>query len=254
MAQQFEVQALGLNGIPYRIEIYNSNYSGTTVTQLDGDQQFIRFEGGQRERVGIEPIWGKEVRINVRTNEDLSPLFGLEDRDAEVRVYRTDTSSLVWKGFILTDFFQDEPLTDLPGVELRAVDGLTTLEGDSFDALSGVSDSDIDDDGSFISYTDLFTGVLSTLYDSPLDVEFAVEWYPDAGGQLSSSDNPLRYSGARPDVYYDSEDGAWLDQQSALEDALKSQGLEIRQAVIGGELTWLGHRGHSRLDLRYREA
>ncbi|MCS3667450.1 hypothetical protein GGP77_001679 [Salinibacter ruber] len=239
MAQQFEVQALGLNGIPYRIEIYNEGYGGTTVTQLDGDQQFIRFEGGQRERVGIEPIWGKEVRINVRTNEDLSPLFGLEDRDAEARVFRTDTSSLVWKGFILTDFFQDEPLTDLPGVELRAVDGLTTLEGDGFDALSGVSDSDIGEDGSFISYTDLFTGILSTLYDSPLDVEFAVEWYPDAGGQLSPSDNPLRYSGARPDVYYDSEDGEWFDQESALEDALKSQGLEVRQAVIGGELTWL---------------
>jgi hypothetical protein len=40
-------------------------------------------------------------------------------------------------------------------------------------------------------------------------------------------------------VYYNSEDGAWFDQQSALEDALKSQGLEIRQSVIGGELTWL---------------
>jgi hypothetical protein len=239
MAQQFEVEATGLNGIEYRIEIYNSGYGGATVTDLLGNEQFIRFEGGQRERVGIEPIWGQEARINVRTNEDLSPLFGLQDRDAEVRVYRTDTSSLVWKGFILTDFFQDEPLTYLPGVELRAVDGLTTLEGDRLNALSGVSNSDIGDDSSFISYTDLFTGVLSTLYDSPLDVEFAVEWYPDAGGQLTSSDNPLRYSGARPDVYYDSENGEWFDQQSALEDALKSQGLEIRQAVIGGELTWL---------------
>ena len=239
MAQQYEIGATGLNGIPYRIEIWNQQYTGSTVTELLADDQMIRFEGGQRERVGLQPIWGKEVRINVRTNEDLSPLFGLEDRDAEVRVFRTDTSSLVWKGFILTDFFQDEPRTALPGVELRAVDGLTTLEGDSFDALSGVSDSDIGEDGSFISYTDLFTGVLSTLYDSPLDVEFAVEWYPDAGGQLTSSDNPLRYSGARPDVYYDSEDGEWFDQQSALEDALKSQGLEIRQSVIGGELTWL---------------
>ncbi len=239
MAQQYEIGATGLNGIPYRIEIWNQQYTGSTVTELLADDQMIRFEGGQRERVGLQPIWGKEVRINVRTNEDLSPLFGLEDRDAEVRVFRTDTSSLVWKGFILTDFFQDEPRTALPGVELRAVDGLTTLEGDSFDALSGVSDSDIGEDGSFISYTDLFTGVLSTLYDSPLDVEFAVEWYPDAGGQLTSSDNPLRYSGARPDVYYNSEEGAWFDQQSALEDALKSQGLEIRQSVIGGELTWL---------------
>jgi hypothetical protein len=239
MAQQYEIGATGLNGAPYRIEIWNQQYTGSTVTDLLADGQMIRFEGGQRERVGLQPIWGKEVRINVRTNEDLSPLFGLEDRDAEVRVYRTDTSSLVWKGFILTDFFQDEPRTALPGVELRAVDGLTTLEGDSFDALSGVSDSDIGEDGSFISYTDLFTGVLSTLYDSPLDVEFAVEWYPDAGGQLSSSDNPLRYSGARPDVYYDSEDGEWFNQQSALEDALKSQGLEIRQSVIDGELTWL---------------
>jgi len=192
MAQQYEITAEGLSAIPYRIEIYNDNYGGTTVTTLDADQQFIRFEGGQRKRVGVQPIWGKEVRINVRTNKDLSPLFGLQDRDAEVRVYRTDTSTLVWKGFILTDFFQDEPLTDLPGVELRAVDGLTTLEGDSFDALSGVSDSDIGDDSAFISYTDLFTGILSTLYDSPLDVETAVEWYPDAGGQLYSNDNPLR--------------------------------------------------------------
>ncbi|MCS4162710.1 hypothetical protein GGP94_003158 [Salinibacter ruber] len=239
MAQQYEIGATGLNGIPYRIEIWNQQYTGSTVTDLLADGQMIRFEGGQRERVGLQPIWGKEVRINVRTDKDLSPLFGLQDRDAEVRVFRTDTSSLVWKGFILTDFFQDEPRTALPGVELRAVDGLTTLEGDSFDALSGVSDSDIGEDGSFISYTDLFTGILSTLYDSPLDVEFAVEWYPDAGGQLTSSDNPLRYSGARPDVYYDSEDGAWFDQQGALEDALKSQGLEIRQAVIGGDLTWL---------------
>jgi hypothetical protein len=236
---QFQIEAFGLNDIPYGIEIHNDNFEGTTITQLDGDQQFIRFEGGQRERVGIEPIWGKEARINVRTNEDLSPLFGLRDRDAEVRVFRTDSGKRVWTGYIVTDFFQDEPLTDLPGVELRAVDGLTTLENDSFDELSGVSDDDIGDDGSFISYTDLFTGILSTLYENPLDVEFAVEWYPDAGGDLGPDDNPLEFTGPRPDIYFDSDEGAWRNQKFVLEDALKSQGLEIRQAVISKKLTWL---------------
>lgn len=239
MAQRYEIAAQGLSGIPYRIEINNRTYSGTTVTSLAADQQFIQFEGGQRDRLGIKPIWGKEVRINVRTNKDLSPLFGLEDRDAEVRVFRTDTSTLVWKGYVLTDFFQDEPLTELPGIELRAVDGLTTLEGDPFDAISGVSDSQIGDDSAFISYTDLLTGVLSTLYDSPLDVETVVEWYPDASGALTSSDNPLRYSGPRPDLYYDSENGNWLSQLKALRDACKSQGLEIRQGLVDGALTWL---------------
>jgi len=176
MAQRYEIKAQGLSGVRYRIEIYDATYGGSTVTTLDGDQQFVRFGGGQRERVGVKPLWGKDARINVITNEDLSPLFDLRDRDGEVRIYDDGSGQLVWKGYLLPDFFTDEPLTDLPGVGLRASDGLPTLEANTVNDLTGISSSDIGDDSTFISYRAFFTKALNQLFSTSLPTEHAVEW------------------------------------------------------------------------------
>lgn len=236
MAQRYEISAEGLAGIPYRIDIYDDTYTGSTVTQLNADRQFFALEGGRAGRDPEKPVWVKEARIFVRDDVDLSPLFGLPDRDARVEVYRTDTGNEVFRGFLLTDFFRDAPFEDIPAVELRAIDGLKLLQGQTLDEVFATSTDTL-------SYSGAISEILGELYPNPPNVRLASEWYPDASA-LTSSDDPLQSLRFAYDNYRDDRpDGDLLSLWDVLNDLLIGQGLTLKQAQFAGEsIKWLAYQ------------
>jgi len=223
----FSVSAKGLDGIPYRVDV---NGGGTAVT---GDGQFLVIEGGEEQDRGLDPVWPKRLRLFMREDVDLSPLFGEADRAVDVAVQNVTggTDTLVYRGFMVTDFYSDAPFEPKPLIELQALDGLGTLENDSLSAIySG---------GTEVSVKSAITSILFTLY--PLEVEVGTEWYPDAGGSLGASDNPLEnvkfatdnYRGERPDG------DAFQSQLAVLRDLCIEQGLVVKQVERPGGARWL---------------
>lgn len=223
----FSVSAKGLDGIPYRVDV---NGGGTAVT---GDGQFLVIEGGEEQDRGLDPIWPKRLRLFMREDVDLSPLFGEADRavDVEVQDVTGGTDTLVYRGFMVTDFYSDAPFEPKPLIELQALDGLGTLENDSLSALySG---------GTEVTVKSGITSILSTLY--PLEVEIGTEWYPDAGGSLGASDNPLENVKFAADNYREERpDGdAFQSQLAVLRDLCIGQGLVVKQVERPGGARWL---------------
>jgi hypothetical protein len=222
------VEARGLDGIPYRVDV---NSGGTNLTTSDQTpRQFLVVEGGESEDRGLNPIWPKRLRLFM-LDVDLEPLFGEPDRGVPVEAYDISGSSdtLAYRGFMITDFFGDAPFAPKNIVELQALDGLGTLENDGLDQIYGESDE-------FATYTDAITRILGTLY--PMNVEFGAQWYPSEGS-LSNSDNPLASTGFNPNNYReDRPDGDWQNQLSVLKDICRSQGLVIRQAERSDGAKW----------------
>jgi len=222
------VEARGLDGIPYRVDV---NGGGTNLTDSNQTpQQFLVIEGGESEDRGLNPVWPKRLRLFM-LDVDLEPLFGEPDRSVPVEAHDISGSSdtLVFRGFMVTDFFGDAPFAPANTVELQALDGLGTLENDGLDQIYGESDE-------FATYTDAITRILGTLYS--MNVEFGVEWYPSEGS-LSSSDNPLASTGFNPNNYReDRPDGDWENQLSVLKDLCRSQGLVVQQAERPDGAKW----------------
>jgi hypothetical protein len=222
------VEARGLDGIPYRVDV---NGGGTNLTDSNQTpQQFLRIEGGESEDRGLNAIWPKRLRLFM-LNVDVSPLFGEPDRAVPVEAFNLGGSSdrKVFEGFMITDFFGDAPFAAENIVELQALDGLGTLESDGLDQI--YSDGD-----TFVSYVDAITRILGTLY--VMRVEFGTHWYPSEGN-LSSSDNPLASTGFNPNNYReDRPDGGWDNQLSVLKDICRSQGLVIQQVERSDGAKW----------------
>ena len=227
----FSVKAKGKDGIPYRVDVNG----GGTIIEADG--QFLVIERGESDSKGLNPIWPSKLRLFMR-EVDISPLFGQADRSVSVEVYDITggTDTLVFKGYMVTDFFGDAPFAASNLVELQALDGLGTLENDSLADYYNANDT-------YAPVTEVISKILGTLHD--IDIEFGVEWYPDAGGALSSSDCPLRYVGVNPNNYRESRPtGGWFDQLSVLKDLCKSNGLTVRQVRRDSGARWhLRQRG-----------
>lgn len=236
MALRYQIEAAGLSGEPHRIEIYDSQFTGD-VTQVQANAQFLRLEGGTEKHVGLDPIWGKEARFNVLTDKDLSPLFGLRDRQAEVRIFNTAQSAEVFRGYLLSDFYSDRPFEALPGIELRASDGLTLLENEPVNTVLGV-----DNDTDSYAYSNGIATILGSLYSSGLRTSIAANWYPSGPSSLTNSENPLEFTGFIPKNYREERDrgdqGDWFNAKDVLEDLCKIHGLVIKQAVVEGQLQW----------------
>lgn len=236
MGQRFEVKAKGLSGTRYRAEIYDPNYSAG-VTSLQGADQFILFAGGNRDRVGFTPVWGQEVRLNVVTNQDLSGFFeGLGDTEAEMRVYDEDQGKEVWRGYVLPDLFTDEPQTYLPGIEIRATDGLKLL-GDPATQLDSFLDF-FKDAEAFVSFKDALVDATTQLFSDPLDVVIGTDLYPANIG-LASDEDPLQNTGPFQASYYDESESSWFTVSEVVEQICQTQGLVVQQALIEGQLSWL---------------
>lgn len=236
MALRYEIEATGLNEEPHRVEIYDEDFTGG-VTQVQANQQFLKIEGGTDTHVGLDPIWGKEARFNVLTDKDLSPLFGLRDRQAEVRIFNTQRGVEVFRGYLLSDFYSDRPFEALPGIELRASDGLTLLEDEPANLALGVDNST-----SSYAYSNGIATILGSLYEQGLQTSIAANWYPDGPSSLTDTENPLEYTRFIPKNFREERNrggqGAWLNAKSVLQDLCKIHALVIRQAVVEGQLQW----------------
>jgi hypothetical protein len=242
MSKRFEIPGKGQGNVPYRVDIYDAQWSGG-VTTLDGDgeSQYILVDRGDRGQNGMHPIYPSELRVFVRDRTSLQPLFKRTDREVRMEVVRTDTGHHKMRGYMLTDFFEDAPwLPGPPAVEIRGADGLTTLKQYSFGDFYG-SDS-------YAAFTKAIVRLLTNLYPSPnnLDVEFGVEWYPDYQG-FEASNNPLHSMGVNPENFLqkrDREDSEYLNAFEALKELLSVYNLTLRQVQPEGEeLHWhIRHR------------
>jgi hypothetical protein len=243
MSKRFKIPGKGQGNVPYRVDIYDAQWSGG-VTTLDGhgESQYVVVNRGDRGENGMHPIYPSELRVFVRDRTSLQPLFKRTDREVRMEVVRTDTGHHKMRGYMLTDFFEDAPyLPGPPAVEIRGADGLTTLKRSSFGDFYGSGYS-------YVALTKAIVRLLTDLYPYPnnLDVEFGVEWYPDHGG-LSASDNPLRSIGVNPKNLLekrDRKDSEYLNAFEALKELLKEYNLTLRQVQPEGEdLHWhIRHR------------
>jgi hypothetical protein len=208
------VEARGLDGIPYRIDV---NGGGTVVT---ANGQFFVVDRGESEDRSLNPIWPSEARIFMR-DVDVSPLFGEPDRGVPVKAFDITggTDTLVFSGYMVTDFFGDAPFASANIVELQALDGLGTLENDPID--------DLYTGDSFVSYQTAIVEILRGL--TPLSVEIGAHWYPTRSS-ITASDNPLESVGFAPNNYReDRPEGDYLNQLSLLRDLLKGTGATVQQ-------------------------
>jgi len=246
MAKRFEIPGKGLGDVPFRADIYDAHYGGSSPSVLDGSEQYIVVDRGQRGDDDTNPIFPSEARIYVRDDADLSPLFKREDRDVRIEIIRTDTGNLTFEGFMLTEFFEDAPyLPGDPKIQIRAADGVSTLKQRGFDYFYG-------DSYTYVPYTTGIIDFLKDLYpDSKnLDIEFGMEWYPD-NSDLGSGDNPLRHMGIKPDNYKeDRKEGnsEWWNAFAVLKDMLKDFDLTLRQVQPEGEWAHWHIRHRSALD------
>jgi len=208
------IKAKGLDGRPYRVDV---NGGGTDVV---ADRQFLVIDRGESQDRGLDPIWPSEARIFMR-DVDVSPLFGKPDRSVPVEAFDIAGSAdtLVFSGYMVTDFFGDAPFAADPIVELRALDGLGTLENDPID--------DLYTGDSFVSYQTAIVEILRKL--TPLGVEIGVHWYPSQS-TITSDDNPLESVGFVPNNYRENRpEGGYLNQLFLLRDLLKGIGATVRQ-------------------------
>ena len=246
MAKRFEIPGKGLGNVPFRADIYDAQYGGSSPSVLHGSGQHIVVDRGQRGDDDTNPIFPSEARIYVRDDADLSPLFKREDREVRIEIIRTDTGNVTFEGFMLTDFFEDAPyLPGDPKVQIRAADGISTLKQRGFDFFYG-------DSYTYVPYTTGIIELLKDLYPSKknLDVEFGFEWYPD-NPDLGSGDNPLRHMGIKPDNYKDNRgesNSAWWNAFAVLKDMLKDFDLTLRQVQPEGEQAHWHIRQRSALD------
>lgn len=221
----FTAKGKAADGRPYRVEW---NGGGTEVQPI---MPFLLIEGGEDDDLGLDPIWPRSLRLFLK-DVDLEPLFGLGERAVPAEVYDVaGTDTLVYKGFMATNFYSDVPWSSTDAVELRALDGLGTLENDSLEDLP-FSGND------YVPLTEAIARILGSLYG--LEVEFGAHWYPDAGGALTADDCPLAQVGVEPNNYREDRPGGdWWAQLEVLKDICKEQGLVVKQVERMGGARWL---------------
>lgn len=230
MAVRFEIEAEGLSGIPYRIRIFDNQFSGS-VTELTADIQFIRFEGGEDDDIGLHPAKPLTARIFVRDDADLSALFDRQDTEVPVEVWDLGVSQLVLDGYMVTDFFSDAPFINAPLVEIRVYDGLPLLRDNRLD------DTTLTNNERF-TYTDAFAEILNTHHN--LDIELGVELWPESNGVLTANDCPLEYTTVHRDNFYEDREAQdkYMNLYDVLLQLLISQGCTIRQHITSQSLVW----------------
>lgn len=230
MAVRFEIEAEGLSGIPYRIRIFDNQFSGS-VTELTADIQFIRFEGGEDDDIGLHPAKPLTARIFVRDDADLSALFDRQDTEVPVEVWDLGVSQLVLDGYMVTDFFSDAPFINAPLVEIRVYDGLPLLRDNRLD------DTTLTNNERF-TYTDAFAEILNTNHN--LDIELGVELWPESNGVLTANDCPLEYTTVHRDNFYEDREAQdkYMNLYDVLLQLLISQGCTIRQHITSQSLVW----------------
>jgi len=223
------IKAEGLDGRPYRIDINNDQSSNVKTAR----ENFLVIEGGASQEARLDPIWPKTARIFV-LGVDLLPLVeGAGEREKPVDIYDTGGSTtLEYTGYVVPDFYNDEPYSAEPLVEIRATDGIGTLENDSFGNIYSGSQE--------VALTSVLGKIMKSISGTNLNLDYGTHWYPTE--ITDATKNPLNQLKTEVHNYRGNRTldtkGEWESQIFVLRDICKSQGLRLQQTRQDGELVW----------------
>jgi hypothetical protein len=210
--------------VEYRVKIFDERFSGSSTRLID-TENFVTVNLGESDGEGRSGFKPREIEVSLATDEDLSVLTDAAEDDIRVELDRQDTGQTVYKGYIAPNQYSDRPLfeRDVDVVRLTGSEGLNLLEKDDVSSLS-ISD--------FLSVPvfEAVTEILSTLYPSPLGLQFGVHWYA-ADKDFNQASFPLKER-TSPDALRQSRpDGDFRSLGQALKDILAPFGLTIQQTV-----------------------
>jgi len=221
MALRFDATATGaLNGVEYRVKIFDSRFSGTPARLID-TENFVTVNLGETDNVGRGVLRPREIDISLATAEDLSVITDAAEDDIRVELDRQDNGQTVFKGFIAPNQFSDRPLFD------REVDQVRLTGSEGLNVLARYDASQIPTDGQGnATIQDVIAGCLNQLYPTNLGIQIGLHWY-EQGEDVFALGNEISI-----DAYRDNRpDGDFLDLRRVLEDTLAPFGLSIQQTV-----------------------
>jgi len=209
----------GLYG--YRVDIEQDGYGGS-VNDITPAKSYVQPIFGTQGRVPTDgPFKPSSVRFSALDTDLLETIFDTGPRTFRVSVYRsTDTSSFPsdpwWRGYVVDDFYEDNPDALLQTVELEATWAVQSLQNDAFDDTfsGGLAD---------LSILQAIFGCLNTI---GLDLPFEVsqKWHP-----FFSSNKLADATQTWSKIFYDEDNwrsdreepsNAWLSQYDVLQDIL----------------------------------
>lgn len=226
MGKTYIARATGYDAVEFKTELEAPTGSGTV--ELPPAEEAIAFNTGAadgRRKPGVKEV---QMSLAVFRTADLSPIVDNGEGETEVKVTRTDTSDVVFRGFVYPDEYEDSPLAPQPDqVELRASDGLKLLESAPFGDLS-ISDQKAP------SVHALLTAILDPLYSFPLDLEVLMRLAPEGftAGPNTADTYRLSEVGYPTDGLRDQRSSTreWLSQYEALDNIVTACGLVMQQA------------------------
>jgi len=234
---KYKTRAADLSGFRYRVLIEQDGWGGgvTDVAPSDG---FYDEAIGQKGTEGLsdQPIQVSSVRFAVDASPGLlTELFDAPDREYRVKVERQrfeDGEALGsyenhWRGFLVTDFYEDQPYEDRSRIELEAIDGLALLKNEPYEPPEREE-----------NIWDAFERILHGLYylrkpaGKAADLRVHQQWEP--GGSDYDVPEPtwknLTTQKANWDVSDKDKDPVWASQWDLLTQALAAFGCTLRQS------------------------
>lgn len=179
-------------GVEWKIDIYDANFSGSLHTFSQGNGLTIDYEAERNDTIFGEFIFSKaEVRLAVTDSSDLTEVEYLIDNQTEdfvMEVYRD--GSIFWRGVLMQDLITLPNVSQPYFVTISASDGLRGLEKINDTANYGFTNSMIRG----------LLGIFSTipvadaLGSSDILVKTANRWYETAMPATGTGVDPLIYA------------------------------------------------------------
>jgi hypothetical protein len=132
---RFQTEIESLNGIKYKVQIYDSLYTGSPSDFSLGSAPIIKFDSAGSEKFNEILASKCELEFVLETNNQVTfweSSFRSDtytERDVYVFIYQyTDSYKLMWTGYILQDLSTTEDVALPKSILLQAVDGLSVLK------------------------------------------------------------------------------------------------------------------------------
>ena len=128
---RFQTEIESLNGIKYKVQIYDSLYSGSPSDFSLGSAPVIKFDSSGSEKFNeilaskceLEFVLENSSQVTFWENSFRSDTY--TERDVYVFIYQfTDSYKLLWTGYLLQDLSTTEDVALPKSILLQAVDGL----------------------------------------------------------------------------------------------------------------------------------
>jgi hypothetical protein len=132
---RFQTEIESLNGIKYKVQIYDSLYSGSPSDFSLGSAPVIKFDSSGSEKFNeilaskceLEFVLENSSQVTFWENSFRSDTY--TERDVYVFIYQfTDSYKLLWTGYLLQDLSTTEDVALPKSILLQAVDGLSVLK------------------------------------------------------------------------------------------------------------------------------